>query len=165
MEQVTININGADRVINAERGWNMLYVLREVLGLTGTKCGCNSASCGACKIIVDGVAVNSCTVPALKAAGKRIETVECLSSGKELHPIQQAFIDCGAVQCGYCIPGMLMSAKALLDKNPDPTEQEIRVAIDDNLCRCTGYVKIVAAIQESAKRINSLNRIQKEEVS
>lgn len=157
MEQVTMTINGEERTIGAERGWNMLYVLREVLGLTGTKCGCNSASCGACKIIVDGTAVNACTVPALKTAGKRVETVEGLSCGATLHPIQQAFIDCGAVQCGYCIPGMLMSAKALLDRNPDPTEQEIRAAIDENLCRCTGYVKIIQAIQVAAQRMKEGN--------
>ena len=153
MEQVVLNINGEDRTVAVEAGWSLLYVLREVLGMTGTKCGCNTCQCGSCKVIVDGDAVNSCAVNPKKVEGKKIETIEGLSKGGVLHPIQQAFIDCGAVQCGYCTPGMVMSAKALLDKNPDPTEEEIRHAIDGNLCRCTGYVKIVKAIQEAAKRM------------
>lgn len=157
MEQVVLNINGEDRTISVENGWNLLYVLREVLGMTGTKCGCNTCQCGSCKVIVDGEAVNSCAVSAKKAEGKKIETIEGLSHGSKLHPIQQAFIDCGAVQCGYCTPGMVMSAKALLDKNLNPTETEIRQAIDHNICRCTGYVKIIAAIQEAAKRMREGN--------
>ena len=153
MEQVVLNINGEDRTVSVENGWSLLYVLREVLGMTGTKCGCNTCRCGSCKVIVDGEAVNSCSVNPKKAQGKKIETIEGLSHGSRLHPIQQAFIDCGAVQCGYCTPGMVMSAKALLDKNLNPTEAEIRRAIDGNLCRCTGYVKIVKAIEEAARRM------------
>ena len=153
MEQVVLNINGEDRTVMVDNGWSLLYVLREVLGMTGTKCGCNTCRCGSCKVIVDGVAVNSCAVNPKKSQGKKIETIEGLSCGTRLHPIQQAFIDCGAVQCGYCTPGMVMSAKALLDRNSDPTEAEIRHAIDGNLCRCTGYVKIVRAIQEAARRM------------
>ena len=116
-----------------EKNWTLLYVLREELELTAVKCGCNTGDCGACKVIIDGEAVNSCLVLARNAVGKTIETVEGLSDGIHLHPIQQAFIDVGAVQCGYCTPGMIMSAKALLDKNPNPTEAEIRAGISKQL--------------------------------
>lgn len=153
MEEIELYINGESRLVRVEKNWNLLYVLREVLDLTGAKCGCSTGDCGTCKVIVDGEAVNSCLILARNATGKKIETIEGLSNGPELHPIQQAFIDCGAVQCGYCTPGMIMSAKALLDKNPNPTEPEIRAAISNNLCRCTGYVKIVDAIQTAAKRM------------
>lgn len=153
MEEIELYINGESRLVRIEKNWNLLYVLREVLDLTGAKCGCSTGDCGACKVIIDGEAVNSCLILARNATGKKIETIEGLSNGPALHPIQQAFIDCGAVQCGYCTPGMIMSAKALLDKNPDPTESEIRTAISNNLCRCTGYVKIVEAIQTAAKRM------------
>lgn len=154
MEQVCLNINGKDCHVSIEKNWNLLYILREILGLTGAKCGCNTGDCGACKVIIDKEAVNSCLVLGRNAVGKRIETIEGLSLGANLHPIQQAFIDAGAVQCGYCTPGMVMSAKALLDKNPNPTEEEIRSqGISNNLCRCTGYVKIVDAILLAAKRM------------
>lgn len=153
MEEIELYINGESRLVRIEKNWNLLYVLREILDLTGAKCGCSTGDCGACKVIIDGEAVNSCLILARNATGKKIETIEGLSNGPALHPIQQAFIDCGAVQCGYCTPGMIMSAKALLDKNPDPTESEIRTAISNNLCRCTGYVKIVEAIQTAAKRM------------
>lgn len=153
MEEIELKVNGALHTLQVEKGWTLLYVLRELLDLTGAKCGCSTGDCGACKVIIDGKAVNSCLVLARNAAGKEIETIEGLSSGTVLHPIQQAFIDVGAVQCGYCIPGMVMSAKALLDANPDPTEEEIRQGISNNLCRCTGYVKIVKAIQLAAARM------------
>lgn len=153
MEEIELYINGESRLVRVEKNWNLLYVLREALDLTGAKCGCSTGDCGACKVIIDGEAVNSCLILARNATGKKIETIEGLSNGPELHPIQQAFIDCGAVQCGYCTPGMVMSAKALLDKNPNPTETEIRAAISNNLCRCTGYVKIVDAIQTASKRM------------
>lgn len=150
MQLIELDINGRKRQIAVEESWNLLYVLREVLDMTGTKCGCNTGDCGSCKVIIDGNAVNSCMVRAARVQGKKIITIEGLTNGLELHPIQQAFIDCGAVQCGFCIPGMIMSAKALLDKDPDPSEEEIRNAIKGNLCRCTGYVKIVEAIREAA---------------
>lgn len=153
MEEIELCINGETKNIRIEKNWNLLYVLREVLDLTGAKCGCSTGDCGACKVIVDGEAVNSCLILARNAVGKKIETIEGLSKGADLHPIQQAFIDCGAVQCGYCTPGMVMSAKALLDRNPDPTEEAIRSAISNNLCRCTGYVKIVEAIKTAARRM------------
>lgn len=151
MEELKLNINGEETTVQAERNWTLLYVLREVLDLTGAKCGCNTGDCGACKVIIDGVATNACLVLARNAVGKAIETIEGLSRGTELHPLQRAFVACGAIQCGYCTPGMIMSAKALLDKNLDPTEEEIRQAISNNLCRCTGYVKIVDAIRTAAK--------------
>ena len=155
MEEITLQINGEQETVQIERNWTLLYVLREVLDLTGAKCGCNTGDCGACKVILDGEAVNSCLVLAVKAVGQDIQTIEGLSNGPELHPIQQAFIDAGAVQCGYCTPGMVMSAKALLDKNPDPSEEEIRAAISNNLCRCTGYVKIVDAIRLAGQRMRN----------
>ena len=155
MESIELKINGEVKSVQVEKNWTLLYVLREVLDLTGAKCGCNTGDCGACKVIIDGEAVNSCLVLAPKAVGKDIWTIEGLSNGPELPPIQQAFIDAGAVQCGYCTPGMVMSAKALLDKNLDPSEEEIRAAISNNLCRCTGYVKIVEAIRLAAERMRN----------
>ncbi len=153
MEKYELNINGKDIVVEAEKNWTLLYVLREVLDLTGAKCGCNTGDCGACKVIVDGEAVNSCLVQIGKAVGKRIETIEGLARGANMHPIQRAFIECGAVQCGYCTPGMIMSAKALLDKNLSPSDEEITQSISNNLCRCTGYVKIVDAIRKAANML------------
>lgn len=156
MDNIELKINGECYCVDVEKNWTLLYVLREVLDLTAVKCGCNTGDCGACKIILDGEAINSCLVLARNAVGKTIETVEGLSNGAQLHPIQQAFIDVGAVQCGYCIPGMVMSAKALLDKNPNPTEEDVRAGISNNLCRCTGYVKIVDAILLAAKRMQEV---------
>lgn len=151
MELVTLKVNGRSRSVAVEKNWSLLYVLREVMDLTGTKCGCNTGDCGSCKVIIDGEAVNSCSVRAVNLADKEIETIEGVSDGISLHPIQQAFIDCGAVQCGFCTPGMVMAAKALLDKNLNPTEEEIREAMKGNLCRCTGYVKIVEAVKRAAE--------------
>ncbi len=153
MEKFQLNINGKDVTVEAEKNWTLLYVLREVLDLTGAKCGCNTGDCGACKVIVDGEAVNSCLIQIGKAVGCRIETIEGLSRGASMHPIQRAFVECGAVQCGYCTPGMIMSAKALLDKNLSPTDDEIKSSISNNLCRCTGYVKIIDAIHEAAQML------------
>ncbi len=153
MEQMVLKINQEEVTFLAEPNWTLLYVLREVLDLTGTKCGCGTGDCGACRVIIDGKAMNSCTVQVRNAVGCSIETIEGLARGEKLHPLQEAFIECGAVQCGFCTPGMIMSAKALLDANPDPDEMEIRQAIAGNLCRCTGYVKIVEAIQLAAKRM------------
>lgn len=153
VEQIELTINGENRQLLVERTWTLLYVLREVLDLTGTKCGCATNDCGACRVIVDGEARNSCVLMARNLQGARIETIEGLSRGGELHPIQQAFVDAGAVQCGFCTPGMIMSAKALLDANPDPSEEAIREALRPNLCRCTGYVKIVEAVRLAARRM------------
>lgn len=153
MKLIILNINSKEYQISVKENWTLLYVLREVLDLTGTKCGCSTGDCGACKVIIDGEAVNSCTVLAVKAEEKAITTIEGITKGTELHPIQQAFIDAGAVQCGFCTPGMIISAKALLDKNPNPNRDEISKALSNNLCRCTGYVKIIDAVQLAAKRM------------
>lgn len=153
MEAIVLNVNRRNYTVLAEKNWTLLYVLREVMGLTGTKCGCGTNDCGACRVIIDGEAVNSCARLACKLEGKSIVTIEGIGSGQKLHPIQQAFIDAGAVQCGFCTPGMILSAKALLDKNPEPPEEEIRAALRENLCRCTGYVRIVEAVKLAAKRL------------
>lgn len=139
-------VNGERYEVAVEPNRTLLEVLWEDLYLTGTKMGCNEGDCGACTVIIDGMAVCSCLLLAVKAKGKDIFTIEGLASNGRLHPIQQAFIDHYAVQCGYCTPGMIMSAKALLDENPDPTEEEVRRSLQGNLCRCTGYVKIIEAI-------------------
>ena len=128
----------------------LVEVLRNDLGLTGTKRGCDSGQCGACTIIMDGKTMNACLVLAIQAEGKEILTIEGLSSGGRLHPLQEAFVEEGAVQCGFCVPGMILSAKALLDEKDDPSEDEIREALSGNLCRCTGYVKIIKAVQKAA---------------
>jgi carbon-monoxide dehydrogenase small subunit len=124
----------------------LLDVLREDLGLTGAKPACRTGHCGTCKVIIDGAAVNSCLVSMEKVKGKKVLTIEGLSSDGNLHPIQKAFVVSGAIQCGYCTPGMIMTAKALLDRNPEPTEEEVRKALSGNLCRCTGYKKQVQAV-------------------
>lgn len=128
----------------------LLEFLREELGLKGTKKGCDSGQCGACTILMDGKAINACLVLAIQADGKKIMTIEGLSSGGRLHPLQEAFVEEGAAQCGFCMPGMILSAKALLDEKKDPSEEEIRIALSGNLCRCTGYVKIIKAVQKAA---------------
>ena len=143
-------VNGKSVEVKVDPTWTLLYVLREELKLTGTKKGCEKGDCGACTVLLQGTPVNSCLVLALHAEGKEIETIEGLGQADDLHPLQKSFIANGAVQCGFCTPGMLLSAAALLKKNPSPTEKEIRTAISGNLCRCTGYQKIVKAIQDVA---------------
>ena len=155
MQEFHITVNGMEHTICAEPNTILLNVLRDQLDLTGAKCGCGTGDCGACTVIMDGEAVRSCVVPMRNADGKSITTIEGLSDGPRLHPLQQAFIDAGAIQCGFCTPGMILSAKALLDKNPSPTEEEIRQAIAPNLCRCTGYARIVAAVQLAAERMEA----------
>ncbi len=154
MPQVVLNINNQDYTLDVSENETLLTVLRERFDLTGAKPGCETGDCGACKVIIDGAAENSCTKVVKKLNGARIETIENLSTPESLHPLQEAFIEKGAVQCGYCTPGMIMSTKALLDHNPHPSESEIREAIDGNICRCTGYVKIVEAVQLAADRMN-----------
>lgn len=148
-----IKINGQPLQLEISPSASLLDVLREHAGLTGAKLGCGRGECGACTVILNGKAVASCILPAMEAMDASVETIEGLSKDGELHPLQQAFIDHGAVQCGYCTPGMIMSAKALLDKNTNPSEDEIKEAIGGNLCRCTGYVKIVEAIKAAAEVI------------
>ena len=140
-------VNGKPIEVLVDPTWTLLKVLRGELELTGTKKGCEKGDCGACTILLGGKAVNSCLVLALQAEGKEVETIEGLGTPENLHPLQESFIQNGAVQCGFCTSGMLLSASALLKKNPNPTEKEIRQAISGNLCRCTGYTKIVKAIR------------------
>jgi aerobic-type carbon monoxide dehydrogenase small subunit (CoxS/CutS family) len=149
MEKRTITFTINDELVSlaVEPHWTLLRVIRDELRLTGTKEGCGEGDCGTCTVLVDGKAVNSCLILAVDADGKTITTIEGLAQGGELHPLQKAFIEKGAVQCGFCTPGMILSAKALLDGNPHPSEEEIRSAISGNLCRCTGYVKVVEAIR------------------
>jgi carbon-monoxide dehydrogenase small subunit len=151
MEALTMKLNGHEVTIDVKPDALLIDVLRDQLELTGTNEACGEGECGACTVLLDGEPVTSCLVPALKAQGREVMTVEGLASGVELHPLQKAFVEHGAVQCGYCTPGMLMSAKALLDRNPHPSEEEIKRAISGNLCRCTGYAKIVEAIGAAAQ--------------
>ena len=153
MPRITFVLNGKEQTVEIQPFETLAFVLRERLGLTGTKIGCEEGECGACTVIVDGKAVTSCIYPAMKVDGARVETIEGLSDGEKLHPIQEAFIEHFAAQCGYCTPGFIMSAKALLDRNPDPSEEEIKEAIAGNLCRCTGYYQIVDAIKAAVARI------------
>ena len=146
-----LSINGNDYDIKVEPYRTLLDVLRNELGLTGTKEGCGTGSCGSCTVLMDGQAVNACLVFVAETEGKEITTIEGLSRGGELHPLQQAFMDEGAVQCGFCTPGVILTAKAFLDSNPNPNESRIREAISGNLCRCTGYDKIVRAIMSAAQ--------------
>ncbi|MDR3567066.1 MAG: (2Fe-2S)-binding protein [Syntrophobacteraceae bacterium] len=147
---ISLRVNKEDYKVMVRPGESLLDVLRNRLGMTGTKECCNEGDCGACTVIMGGRAVNACLVLAVEAEGEEILTVEGLARGSALHPLQEAFIKCGGFQCGFCTPGMLMSAKALLDENIDPTEDEIRRGISGNLCRCTGYVKIIDSIKEAA---------------
>lgn len=150
--EIRFFLNGEEIRGEVDPSWTLLYFLREVLELTGTKEGCGYGECGACTVIIDGETVNSCLYPVLETEGRSVITIEGVA-GKDgsFHPVQQAFIDYGAVQCGFCTPGMIMSAKALLEKNPAPTEDDVKEAIAGNLCRCTGYVKIIEAVTSLAK--------------
>ncbi|RHR10339.1 (2Fe-2S)-binding protein [Pseudoflavonifractor sp. AF19-9AC] len=148
---ITIQLNGEPRAFTVGEQETLLHVLREKAGLTGAKKGCDLGECGACTVIMDGRAVNSCCVFAVSADGKRVETIEGIGTEEHPHPLQQAFIDAGAIQCGFCTPGMIMAAKALLDRNPHPTKEEVRQAMSGNLCRCTGYEKIEQAIGMAAE--------------
>jgi carbon-monoxide dehydrogenase small subunit len=150
---LTMTINGEAVRLVVEPSAMLIDVLRGRLGLIGVKEACGKGECGACTVLLDGKPVPSCITPAMKALDKNVLTIEGLGSPGKLHPIQQAFIDHGAVQCGFCTPGMILSAKALLDGRPRPTEDEVRVAISGNLCRCTGYVKIVEAVLSAAERM------------
>lgn len=151
MREIVLNVNGLDHKVEINEDDRLIDVLRNDLKLTGTKEGCGEGECGACTVIIDGVTVNSCMVMAFQAEDKKIITIEGLEIDNGIHPIQQAFLDEGAVQCGFCIPGMVLSAKAVLDKNPTPTREEIRESISGNLCRCTGYNKIVDSIERASK--------------
>jgi carbon-monoxide dehydrogenase small subunit len=147
-QTITFNLNGESVQVEIEPHLTLLQLLRDKLELTGTKEGCGMGECGACTILLDGKTVNSCIFPAMEVDGKSVTTIEGLTDGQgNLHPIQKAFVEYGAIQCGFCTPGMVLSAKALLDENPKPTEEEIRNGIAGNLCRCTGYLQIFQAIK------------------
>ena len=146
----TLQLNGTSLTVELDAGRTLLSVLRGELGLTGSKEGCDDSECGACMVLIDGRPVNSCSFLVLQADEREVTTVEGLASGSELHPLQRAFLEHGGVQCGFCTPGVLISATALLTANPDPTEDQIRVGLSGNLCRCTGYVGIVAAVRSAA---------------
>jgi carbon-monoxide dehydrogenase small subunit len=148
---VRLRVNGQTREVSAQPGERLLDVLRTRLGLTGAKEGCGTGQCGACTVLMDGRAVTSCLMLVADAVGHEITTIEGLAPPGRLHPLQEAFLKHGAVQCGFCTPGMLLTAKALLEHNPDPTDEEIRAALAGNLCRCTGYRKIVDAIRAVAR--------------
>jgi len=155
---VTLTVNGKLHEVPVEPHWTLLDVLRNQLRLTGTKRGCGTGECGMCTIVMDGKAVNSCLLLAVQAEGRSIVTIEGLSESGELDPIQQAFVDTGAIACGFCTPGLIMSAKALLDEKPNPDEREVREAIAGNLCRCLGYTKNVQAILLAARNIRRRER-------
>lgn len=151
---VETSINGEDREFLVEPRQSLLETLRDVLELTGSKEGCLTGDCGACTVVVNGRPVCSCLMLGVEAQGKKIQTVEGLANGSELHVLQQKFLEHASLQCGICTPGFLMSAKSLLDRNPNPTEPEIRYALAGNLCRCTGYDKIVKAVMDAAKTLS-----------
>jgi carbon-monoxide dehydrogenase small subunit len=153
---VKLKVNGIEEEVFVEPWWSLARVLREELGLTGAKIGCDTGMCGVCIVLVDGKAVKSCLFLAVKAKGKDIITIEGLAGGNgKLHPLQEAFIEHFAVQCGYCTPGMIISAKALLEENPAPTEEEVKKGLSGNFCRCTGYTKIIEAVLAAGDKMKS----------
>lgn len=149
------NVNGRDQEILVRTNWTLAQALREQLGLLGTKIGCGEGECGACTVLLNGRTVTSCLVLAVQAEGAKIVTIEGLASpdGDSLHPVQEAFVESGAIQCGYCTPGMVMSAVALLEKYPEPTEEQVREGLTGNLCRCTGYQKIFEAVERASQKM------------
>jgi carbon-monoxide dehydrogenase small subunit len=151
VRQITVTVNGERREAEVETRQLLVYYLREQLGLTGTNVGCDTSSCGACTVLLDGESVKSCTVLAVQADGCEVTTIEGLASDGELHPMQRAFHEQHALQCGFCTPGMVMAAVSLLQENPSPTEEEVRLGLEGNLCRCTGYHNIVKAVLTAAE--------------
>ena len=154
-QRVTIRVNGKNVIAEVEPRLLLAHLLRHGMGLTGTHTGCDTTNCGACTVLVDGSAVKSCTMFAVQADGREVTTVEGLATASELHPLQEGFKEEHGLQCGFCTPGMMMAAKALLDRNPDPTEEDIRWALSGNLCRCTGYQNIVKSVLWAAKKLRS----------
>ncbi len=151
---IELTVNGEVHEIAVATNRTLLQALREEIGLTGTKEGCGVGDCGTCTVLMDGAPVNSCLVLAIAAVGHEIVTIEGVSNGRELHPVQAAFVEHGAVQCGYCTPGMVLSSVALLARNPDPTAHEVQTYLSGNLCRCSGYQKIIEAVQDAATQMN-----------
>ena len=150
--EITVTVNGQEHSLEVEPRLLLAHLLREKLGLTGTHVGCDTTSCGACTVLVDGVPIKSCTHFAVQVDGRKVKTVEGLAHGAELHPIQQGFHEEHGLQCGFCTPGMMLVSAALLEENPDPSEEEIRWALSGNICRCTGYQNIVKAVQWAANK-------------
>jgi carbon-monoxide dehydrogenase small subunit len=150
---VNVTVNGQSYRLETRQNQTLLYLLREELGLTGTKDGCSEGECGACTVLMDGEPVNSCLVLAGQADDRNVLTIEGLAQNGELHPVQRSFVETAAVQCGFCTPGLIMASVALIDHTPDPTPDDIRVALSGNLCRCTGYTKIVEAVQRAAAEV------------
>lgn len=150
MERIQLKVNGKDYDLEVKPSATLLETLREDLGLTGTKEGCGVGECGACTVILEGEAVNACLVLTTEINGKSVQTIEGLADGGKLHPIQQAFVEVGGMQCGFCTPGMVLSTKVLLDRNPHPTDEEIRKGLEGNFCRCTGYTKIIESVKAAA---------------
>lgn len=150
---IKLTVNGAIHELSVKPHATLLDVIREDLGLTGTKEGCGNGECGACTVIIDGRTANSCITLAVEANGKEITTIEGLSRGEKLHPIQEAFVEVGGMQCGFCTPGMVLSSKTLLEANPNPTEEQIRKGLEGNFCRCTGYTKIIESVKAAAEKI------------
>jgi aerobic carbon-monoxide dehydrogenase small subunit len=151
--EITVTVNGQEHSLEVESRLLLVHFLREKLGLTGTHVGCDTTSCGACTVLVDGVPIKSCTHFAVQVDGREVKTVEGLGQGGQLHPIQQGFHEEHGLQCGFCTPGMMLVSSALLERNPDPTEEEIRWALSGNICRCTGYQNIVKAVQWAAQKM------------
>jgi len=149
-EPITLSVNGVDYSVDVDMGRNLLGVLRTEIGLTGTKEGCDDSECGACMVLLDGQPVNSCSYLAMQAQGRSVTTIEGVMSADGLDALQRSLLEEGGVQCGFCTPGIIMSAHALLDDIPSPTEEEIRIGLSGNLCRCTGYAKILAAVTRAA---------------
>ncbi|HOE18668.1 MAG TPA: (2Fe-2S)-binding protein [Syntrophorhabdaceae bacterium] len=153
MEQIKLTVNGKEYELQVRPWATLLEVIRDDLGLTGAKEGCGEGECGACTVIMDGKAVNSCIVLAVEANGRQITTIEGLAEGDRLHPVQEAFLEMGGMQCGFCTPGMILSTKVLLDGNKNPTDEEIRKGLEGNFCRCTGYTKIFESVKAAAQKI------------
>ena len=154
-QPITVTVNGTTHAAEVEPRLLLVHFIREVLGLTGTHIGCETTNCGACTVLLDGRAVKSCTIFAVQADGRPVMTVEGLAQGGKLHPIQEGFFEKHGLQCGFCTPGMMMTSYALLQDNPDPTEEQIRWGISGNLCRCTGYMNIVEAIRYAAEKLGA----------
>jgi carbon-monoxide dehydrogenase small subunit len=154
-QAISINVNGVDTTAEVEPRLLLVHYLRDLLGLTGTHVGCETSICGACTILADGNAVKSCTMFAVQADGINITTIEGLAANGNLHPVQEGFWECHGLQCGYCTPGMIMTSTQIIDRNPNPTREEIRHGLEGNLCRCTGYQHIVEAVEYAAKAVNS----------
>lgn len=163
---ISFILNGNRMEMTIEPNWTLLHLLREELELTGTKSGCESGECGACTVQVNGKAVNACLFPAMEIEGATVTTIEGLAKPTgELHPLQKAFIEHGAVQCGYCTPGMIMAARALLEENPNPTDDEIRHALAGNICRCTGYTQIIEAVRMASHAITTRGEIRPRKIN